>query len=109
MRPGRASSCDRDGDGQCGAVIGPYNPLFCPAGVFDCDDTLVTSFEGAAELCDGIDNDCDGQDRRGLSQLARDLHGGRGHLPSRGRHAVRRQRRRHDLLGDPRHARRREL
>ena len=42
--------CDTDGDGHtepsCGGV--------------DCDDGNPTVFGGAPELCDGLDNDCDG-------------------------------------------------
>ena len=42
-----AGCVDRDGDGFCGTQ--------------DCDDANSAVFPGAAEPCDGIDNDCDGQ------------------------------------------------
>jgi hypothetical protein len=54
---------DRDGDGagDPAAGVAACSP---PAGhvgtAGDCDDGLATVFPGAAELCDGLDNDCDG-------------------------------------------------
>jgi hypothetical protein len=41
-----AGCADVDGDGAAGAR--------------DCDDADKRAFKGAAEVCDGIDNDCDG-------------------------------------------------
>jgi large repetitive protein len=52
---------DRDGHGD-----GTQGDGFCdrPEGYAevgdDCDDTDATVFPGAEELCDGLDNDCDG-------------------------------------------------
>ena len=44
-----ASIADLDGDGvdTCAAIP-------------DCDDNLATNFPGNVEICDGLDNDCDG-------------------------------------------------
>ncbi len=56
---------DADGDGwgdpyesmeSCGAVEGWLEP----AAEADCDDTMAEVHPGARELCNGIDDDCDG-------------------------------------------------
>ena len=45
--PGACDWClDCDGDGS--------------EGVDDCDDRNPVAYPGAEELCDGVDNDCDG-------------------------------------------------
>jgi hypothetical protein len=55
---------DADGDGFGNPAV---SAPFCsqPAGYVlnntDCDDTRSTVYPGAAEICDGIDNNCDGQ------------------------------------------------
>jgi len=47
---------DSDADGQLSAAL-------CPgvAGADDCDDDEITTYTGAPELCDGVDNNCNGQ------------------------------------------------
>ena len=51
--PSVALACDDiDGDG--------YEDMAC--GGNDCDDADATSYPSAPELCDGVDNDCDGID-----------------------------------------------
>ncbi len=44
-----ADDYDQDGDGVQGDTRGA-----------DCDDTDATAFPGAVEVCDGVDDDCDG-------------------------------------------------
>jgi hypothetical protein len=52
---------DGDGYGDLGTAIATCNP---PTGYVldasDCDDTRATVYPGAPEVCDGLDNDCDG-------------------------------------------------
>jgi large repetitive protein len=43
--------CAVDGDGWDGTAVTGYE---------DCDDTDLTIYPTATELCDGLDNDCDG-------------------------------------------------
>ncbi len=54
---------DTDGDGY-GDSGAPTNSCTQPAGYVaddtDCDDTVATTNPGATELCNGVDDDCDG-------------------------------------------------
>ena len=54
-------TCDHDGDGYCWPpplASGPQLP--CKFAVPDCDDVQAAIYPNAYELCDGLDNDCDG-------------------------------------------------
>ena len=50
---------DEDGDGHRAALLGtvPGAPGSCGD---DCDDTSAKAHPGAKEVCDGVDNDCNG-------------------------------------------------
>ena len=49
--PGACAWCgDRDGDGHESVVCGGD----------DCNDAYAAAYAGAEEICDGLDNDCDG-------------------------------------------------
>lgn len=51
--------CDNDGDDYCGAdkqVVG--TPAVCPNGGGDCNDNNTAVNPGAAEVCNGIDDNC---------------------------------------------------
>jgi len=53
---GEGFCVDHDGDG-----FGSPGSAECASGAMeDCDDFDATSYPGATELCDGIDNNCDG-------------------------------------------------
>ncbi|AUX43888.1 hypothetical protein SOCE26_053440 [Sorangium cellulosum] len=53
------STLDSDGDSHHAPLPGtsPGDPLACGD---DCDDTSAAAFPGGTEICDGVDNDCDG-------------------------------------------------
>ncbi|MBL7954756.1 MAG: S8 family serine peptidase, partial [Flavobacteriales bacterium] len=56
---------DADGDGwgdanDPGAIICEPPPTGFSSETGDCDDTNAAIFPGAAEVCDGVDNNCDG-------------------------------------------------
>ena len=48
--PGTCEGCDFDGDGHRDEACGGD----------DCNDTNAAAFPGAQEICDSVDNDCDG-------------------------------------------------
>ncbi len=54
-----ALTFDNDHDGHKGPLpgYGPGSPGACGD---DCDDTSAAAYPGAKEICDGVDNDCNG-------------------------------------------------
>ncbi|MBN1156190.1 hypothetical protein JXA85_01110 [Candidatus Woesearchaeota archaeon] len=55
--------CDDDGDKFCDSGM-TFNATFayylCPNGGNDCNDNSNRSYPGGTEVCDGLDNDCNG-------------------------------------------------
>ena len=51
---------DGDGYGAAATTVCGDQPAGTSATSGDCDDTRATVSPGTAELCDGLDNDCDG-------------------------------------------------
>ena len=53
--------CDRDQDGYCESIPGVMPPAAaCPLGGGDCDDDDALRSPKAEDVCDDVDNDCDG-------------------------------------------------
>lgn len=56
--------CDDDGDGYCDAamavMVTPGFPLICQKGNNDCNDNSAAINPGAIELCNGVDDNCEG-------------------------------------------------
>ncbi len=60
--------CDKDGDGYCDdnkVTVG--KPASCPKGAGDCDDSSSTSNPQAIEICNGLDENCNGVKDDGAS------------------------------------------
>lgn len=65
LRVWTSYACFADGDGDgYGSGAAFYGTTPCGPGFVlaagDCDDTRANVFPGAVEICDGLDNDCDG-------------------------------------------------
>ncbi|MEC8423396.1 MAG: MopE-related protein, partial [Myxococcota bacterium] len=68
---GNTFYADADGDGYGDPATG-IDACFAPEGFVtdnnDCDDADANHFPGNAEVCDGVDNDCDGEADEGLDR-----------------------------------------
>ena len=78
---------DGDGHGLAGTGVSACaQPTGYVASFDDCDDSDITAYTGANELCDGIDNDCNSIVDDGMSRITYYLDGdGDGHgIPGTG-------------------------
>jgi hypothetical protein len=58
--------CNDDGDAFCdGSMTTVGTPNACPLGGGDCDDTKVQVNPAYGEICDGLDNNCNGKTDEG--------------------------------------------
>lgn len=59
--------CDNDDDGYCDSTMSVVGmPPICPKGGNDCNSDDGSVHPGAAEICDSIDNNCNGQTDEGF-------------------------------------------
>ncbi len=74
------SACALPAPSSCGGTWVTTQPI---AGTADCNDTRNDVRPGATEVCDGVDNDCDGPaDEDGLTTFYRDMDGDNHGNPS---------------------------
>jgi len=58
---GTDEGCDDDGDGYCDSAMSVVgNPAVCVYGTDDCSDNIAAVNPGASEICNGVDDDCNG-------------------------------------------------